>query len=389
MKKLNQKQWGILGTSLGSVLIIVALLTMVGIGSNDTYAAQVTQCICNSGTYDPTLNKCIEAIETTICANKACNVSTGFPVGDVTGCTPTGIEQGLYSCIGKETITSECTCPDGTENNGSGNCVKKPSSSSSVCAKGEYRIAGDCVPCPQGSYCSNSTINACPPGTTSGPRSTSITDCKSSGTVNSCANLSIGATCTTSDGKTGTCQDSGSSSGGRVCKANSPGSGTNIGNCPGGTYYQGLNHAATCPSGYYCPSGKYNANTGDIISGCVKIACPANATCSSGVSDFTCNVGYHKNTAGTGCEANGSGNPGGSGSSGGSTGGSGSTGGNTGGSTGGSSGGNSGGSTGGNNSNTNTNPNTATKTPLAIALIGMLAIGVGTVTYYKGKNNEI
>ena len=50
MKKISKKEWGILGISLGSVLIIVALLTMVGIGSGDTYAAAVVKD-CPAGQY--------------------------------------------------------------------------------------------------------------------------------------------------------------------------------------------------------------------------------------------------------------------------------------------------------------------------------------------------
>ena len=42
--KNSKKTWGILGTSMGSMLIIVALLTMVGMGSNDTYAAETCSC---------------------------------------------------------------------------------------------------------------------------------------------------------------------------------------------------------------------------------------------------------------------------------------------------------------------------------------------------------
>ena len=195
MKKLNQKQWGILGTSLGSVLIIVALLTMVGIGSNDTYAAKVTQCSCTTGTYDSTTNKCIVTkTETITCyTGPDAGGATSSPVCSTTsGCTQTG-HSGMtvtavwyrWSCPKITTTTSSCTCPTGTENDGSGNCVEKPSSSSSVCKKGEYKIAGDCVTCTQGSYCpGDGSINACPsdkPKSNAG--SSSVSDCKASGSL--------------------------------------------------------------------------------------------------------------------------------------------------------------------------------------------------------------
>ena len=367
MKKLNQKQWGILGTSLGSVLIIVALLTMVGIGSNDTYAAKVTQCTCTTGTYDSTTNKCIEQHTCEVSTNSSGN-TTYEKCGSTTGCTlkntiSTGI---VYQCP-RYTI---CNCPTGTKNDGSGNCV---ATTPTNCPAGQYKTNNTCAKCPAGYYCEagstspakcpaghycpsdgmsspkacdkgtycqetglTSPTGTCEPGyTTSGTGATSKEECvQSTGSDSACTNLSIGATCTTSDGKTGTCIDSGSSSGGRVCKANSSGSDTSYVHCDKGWFYTGDGKTCTkCPSGSWCPGGNFLASS-LVRDGGVK--CPDDRPYSEPGS-------YQESD----CKASGNG------------------------------------------SNTNTNPSTATKTPLVIVIIGMVAMGLGTFTYYKSKNNEI
>ena len=388
MKKLNQKQWGILGTSLGSVLIIVALLTMVGIGSGDTYAATTCtcpdgwkveggQCVyrstqtekcndsscsnvvisgslesCGSTQYDSTRKvyyKECTAKFTKACSENGtpvvCSAGTYYQGNGSTSCSsctsgyycPGGTFKttdtsvgGRISCPSNATCTvSSFTCNDGYEPNGSGGCKEKKK-----CAAGSYKTTGDYwTICPVGSYCpGDGTIKTCPPDKPkSKAGSSSVSDCKTSG------------------------------------------SDTSYVHCDKGWFYTGDGKTCTkCPSGSWCPGGNFLASS-LVRDGGVK--CPDDRPYSEPGS-------YRESD----CKASGSG--GGTGGSGGSGSG-GSTGGNTGGSTGGNSGGSTGGSTGGNNSNTNTNPNTATKTPLAIALIGMLAIGVGTVTYYKGKNNEI
>ena len=389
MKNITKKQWGIVSTSIGSILIIVALLTMVGIGSNDTYASYEAQepiggthCIFPSGTsYDSATKKCKRDKTTYQCcaSGTICEAQMGFGTcSDTTYCTSNG--EGLFTCSSE--LTS-CTCPSGMTTDSAGNCT-----------------------CPGGTY-----LN--------------------------------------SEGK---CVE-------------------NVGKCPAGTYYQGQNHAATCPAGSYCPGGTYNAETGEIKEGCEKIACPAGSYCPEGVSEptkcpagkttnttgaksdtyciddvaKTCDDGSYKTTGGyceicpagsyckngvkydcptntkqgqstcgatttctsigAKCTLNGkSGTCIDSGSnvgglvckietSGSDDGGNPSTpsSGNP------SSGGNpntpSGGDSGGNgNGNTNQNPNTATKTPLVIAIIGTISIALGTFAYFKGKkeiNTEI
>lgn len=435
MKKLNQKQWGILGTSLGSLLIIVALLTMVGIGSNDTYAATTTSCTCPAGyTHKPNTSICTKTLTESYscCSGASCESFMGISSCSTTeGCTlKNSKEVGYgqtkhmvyeYSCSKATTANATCACPSGTTSNSSGQCVASSSSSSgtgmTTCSPGQYYAGqGKCASCPSGSYCpggnfvtSSSNISGgakCPDDKPySEPNSSSISDCKAStgGESLSCpaGEYRAAGDCVTCP--QGSYCPGGSDSTRHDCPADKPkskaGSTSRIDcvasdsnpnriTCEAGTYYTGATKKCeTCLSGYYCPGTSLPANT--TLQGTDGIfKCPTDRPYSSSGAKLE-----------TDCLANGNGSAGGSGSSGGGTGGSGgsggggSTGGNTGGSTGGNSGGSTGGSTGGNtggnNSNTNTNPNTATKTPLAIALIGMLAIGVGTVTYYKGKNNEI
>lgn len=368
MKKVmknSKKTWGILGTSMGSMLIIVALLTMVGMGSNDTYAFET--CIkCPDG-YDIAGRSCKKDRHFAVCSDSTCQARTGVPVGKPEG-----------TCSHDTSGVSSCTVSEYTS------CEKY----------------GDDKP-------------------TGG-------DDKPTGPVNSCTNLSIGADCTTSDGKTGKCIDSGSSTGGRVCKATTTGdddkpSSTPGAKCDSGTYYDGNYGCLPCTEGFYCPGGTFSHSTADI-NGSGRKKCPETATsCTS--TEFTCSGEYEKNTAGTDCvkktggddkpnnpnkptggddkpsnpnkpnnpnKPSGGGDDGSGGNGGGNNGG-GNSGGNTGGN------GNSG-NTGGNNGNNNggnnatKNPNTATKAPLVIAIIGIISVGISSVVYFKGKkeiNTEI
>ena len=331
MKKLNQKYWGILGTSLGSLLIIVALLTMVGIGSGDTYAA--TTCTCPSG-YTKNGTNCTKVVYkdqgTTCCLGGNCSGSGHSTCTSGVQCGSTKTESGATLCQNPkipntETIAATCT-------------------TTVTCSEGEYHVGqGHCDTCPAGSWCPGGTfnygdqnvgMNKCPDGTISSAGKSSKSDCVS----------------------------------------------TSQTTCPAGQYYlDSSKNCTSCEAGNYCPG--VTADKSKLEDQGIY-PCPAHATCTS--SSFTCDSasGYDKNSAGTGCDKDTTSGGGNGGSGGGNTGG---NGGNTGGN---------GGNTGGygsndDNSDVNNNPNTATKTPLAIAIIGMLAIGVGTVTYYKGKNNEI
>ena len=146
--------------------------------------------------------------------------------------------------------------------------------------------------------------------------------------------------------------------------------------CVAGQYYGGsYGSCKDCPPDHYCPGGEFNSFTRTG-----KIECPANATCTS--STFDCNRGYEENPSKTACVARGGGNSGGTAGVNGSDG-------NT------STSSNSSSNNSGNNfssSNANANPSTGTKSPLVIALIGMISAVLGTFTYFKGKkeqNNEI
>ena len=343
MKKLNQKQWGILGTSAGSMLIIVALLTMVGIGSNDTYAAAVVQCTCTSGTYDSSTGKCVKTTTTTtMCCGKGQACSTYSECSSTSGCTYTG--GGAYSCPKTTTSTTACTCPTGTTPNGSGGCVTASSPNGSgttkTCEKGRYKIGGECVKCELGYYCpGDGSKQACPSGKTSSAGATSESDCKSTST--------------------------------KTCQAGE---------------YKIAGDCVTCPQGSYCPGGDDST----------RHDCPAGTTSGAGKSSKSdCKSSDGGNTGGnTGGNAGGNdgGNNGGNGGNTGGSGGNTPTPSNSSSNNGGNNGGNGGNGNNSGSSNVNQNPGTLTKTPLVIALIGMISVGLGTFTYFKGKkeqNNEI
>lgn len=360
--KNSKKTWGILGTSMGSMLIIVALLTMVGMGSNDTYAAETCKK-CPDG-YNPSGLICIKETRTSVCSNSVCQARTGVPVGDTAGkgtcskdsvglnncikteyaeCTATGDDSVSKSCIPGEYYTGGGTCgvcPSGSYCPGDGSIHACPSNKqegqstcgeSLSCPSGEYRAAGDCVTCPQGSYCpggSDSTRHDCPPDRPkSNAGSSSDSDCKATGGNDN----DDGSSCTKANepcklnGKNGTCQASGD---GFTCKV---------------------------------PNKPTGGDDDDK---------PSNPNKPTGGDDKPNNP--NKPTSG----------------------GDGGSGGNGGGNSGGNSGGNAGGNNGNNNGGNNTtkNPNTATKAPLVIAIIGIISVGISSVVYFKGKkeiNTEI
>ena len=398
MKKLNQKQWGILGTSAGSMLIIVALLTMVGIGSNDTYAAAVVQCTCTSGTYDSSTGKCVKTTTTTtMCCGKGQACSTYSECSSTSGCTYTG--GGAYSCPKTTTSTTACTCPTGTTPNGSGGCVTASSPNGSgttkTCEKGRYKIGGECVKCELGYYCpGDGSKQACPSGKTSSAGATSESDCKSTSTktcqageykiAGDCVTCPQGSYCPGGDDSTRHDCPAGTTSGaGKSSKSDCKSTSTKT--CQAGEY-KIAGDCVTCPQGSYCPGGDDST----------RHDCPAGTTSGAGKSSKSdCKSSDGGNTGGnTGGNAGGNdgGNNGGNGGNTGGSGGNTPTPSNSSSNNGGNNGGNGGNGNNSGSSNVNQNPGTLTKTPLVIALIGMISVGLGTFTYFKGKkeqNNEI
>ena len=417
--KNSKKTCGILGTSMGSMLIIVALLTMVGMGSNDTYAAGA--CVCGAGetqrgpdcfnaankwvgtcktssspsssspssskpssskpsSSEPSSSKPSSSTASATCAagtyydgNYGCLPCTaGFycPGGTFSHGTADINGSGKRSCPSNATCSSSgFTCDNGYVKDSAGTGCKSVGSSTTNCPAGQYYGGsyGSCIDCPSGFYCSGGTFSTAT-GDINGSGKRSCPDnatCSSSGF--SCHNGYV------------------RNSAGTACIL-----GSEATNCPAGQYYGGsYGSCKDCPLGYYCPGGAFSTSTADI-DGSGRKSCPDNATCPAKSGTFTCNSGYVKNSAGTACVASGGGNTGGSGSGSGGNGG-GNTGGN-GGNTGGNGGGNGGNGNNSGSSNVNQNPGTLTKTPLVIALIGMISVGLGTFTYFKGKkeqNNEI
>ena len=326
--KNSKKTWGMLGTSMGSVLIIVALLTMVGMGSNDTYASQGF-CEC-SGTRKG--DKCIVRVvesRKTVCGDSACQARTGVPVGPHdTGCAGPD-PAGLYTCTTYTDQEVPCKCGDGYTTSSSGACIPtggddKPSSTPGAkCDSGTYYDGNyGCLPCTEGFYCPGGTF------------SHSTADINGSGRKK----------------------------------------------CP--------ETATSCTSTEFTCSGEYEKNTAGTD--CVKKTGgddkPNNPNKPTGGDDKPSNPNKPNNPN----KPSGGGDDGSGGNGGGNNGG-GNSGGNTGGNgNGGNAGGNNGNNNGGNN--TTKNPNTATKAPLVIAIIGIISVGISSVVYFKGKkeiNTEI
>ena len=460
MKKINKRECGIVGISLGSMLIIVALLSMVGIGSGNTYASEdiqepiggVVMCTCPSG-YKQNGNICTKSSTKSYycCATDDClkNHTNRTKCEDLSSCSDQ--VGGLYWCIDIDITADSCTCSNGGYPNTDGQCLTPTPSS---CPSGQYKNGtSGCKPCPSGYYCSTGTTitkcsagyycpakseapivcpigsycpsdgmsspTICPKGsfcsktgltssatcdpgyTTANTGSTTKEACipeSGTGTDNACANKIAGTTCTTSDGKTGTCIASGSTSGEIVCKANaSTGPTTESTTCKAGTYYDGNNSCLTCTAGFYCEERTYSHATGDI-SGSGRTKCPIDRPYSlAGAkkeSECTANGNGNLDTPGTddgngnnpnnpnnpnlGTDGNGNDNNPNSGSNP-TNSGTDRDGNNS----------NNGGNVEGNNTGTNNNPSTGIKTPLVMVIIGMVAMGLGTFTYYKSKNNEI
>ena len=379
--KNSKKTWGMLGTSMGSMLIIVALLTMVGMGSNDTYAADTT-CKCRKGD----LNK----------ATKTCSYYEEVEQEKVVSCP--GYTPGYYDCDSEQISEAICKCKTKEKVKVprvvAAECSGEDNDSSKPCIPGEYNTGGGtCGVCPSGSYCpGDGSIHACP----------------------------ANATCTK---ESFTCNSGYTPSGNRCVKSScipgeyNTGGGT-CGVCPSGSYCPGDGSIHACPANATCTIESFTCNSGykpsgntcvaetsgdnDNGSSCSKANEPCklngkNGTCQASGDGFTCKVpntptggddkpnNPNKPTGGDDKPSNPNkptdgGNNGG-GNSGGNSGGNG-NGGNT--------GGNNGNNNGGNN--TTKNPNTATKAPLVIAIIGIISVGISSVVYFKGKkeiNTEI
>ena len=443
MKIISKKQWGIAGVSLGSVLIIVALLTMVGIGTEDTYAASVTECICNKGTYDPSMNKCVKTSTTTkyVCKTTTCQLNTGYQMGSVSGCSPVGaVGVDLYICKTTTTSTSTCACPEGSTLNSSGDCVSNPTPT--TCPKGKYRSGGTCVACPSGSYCPGDNKSySCPNHATctasdftcnggyqdDGTGTACTAKCKQGeylkdGECVACPNdypyslddFSICYNC--SDAGLTLRYPNEPAPKGKACKwceanhycpagvlsemfacpANSTSPASTADNriasieqciCDPG-YYRENDECKICPKGSWCAdqkqtqceSGTTKSTGAKSIDECGTWSNPGSGTDNPGGGTDNPGGGTDNPGSGTDNPGGGTDNPGGGTD-------------NPGGGT--DNPGSSTGNTGSNNnpgpSSADTNPSTATKTPLTIAIVGIISVVVGTFTYFKSKkeqNNE-
>ncbi len=163
--KNSKKTWGILGTSMGSVLIIVALLTMVGMGSQDTYAFET--CIkCPDG-YDIAGRSCKKDRHFAVCSDSTCQARTGVPVGKAEG-TCSHDTSGVSSC----TVSEYTSCEKyGDDKPTDGDDDDKPSNpnkptggddgtAGAKCEPGTYYDGNyGCKPCTEGFYCPGGTFS--------------------------------------------------------------------------------------------------------------------------------------------------------------------------------------------------------------------------------------
>lgn len=59
MRNITKKEWGIVGSQIGAILIIVALMSIISIETNNTYATDSTNTI-NRGSSGETKYDCLE-----------------------------------------------------------------------------------------------------------------------------------------------------------------------------------------------------------------------------------------------------------------------------------------------------------------------------------------
>ena len=424
LKDISKKQWGLISTSIGSFLIIVGLLAMVGIGG--TYAAAVIPDIGNEAGSSSGSSKPPSSPKPTSCTagyymNSSgteclqCKPGTYCPNDGMTG--PYTCPANYYCPFYGQTTPLECpsnaTCGKGSTTFSCNTGYHKNSAgtrcdvSGTTCPAGQYYLdsSKNCTECEAGYYCPGGTadmsllqdqlIKECPSGTTSSAGAKSSNECKKTCEAGQyyegqgkCADCLAGYYC-----PGGTFSAGDSRAGITACPAGKY-SGSKASTCksclPGTSSTAGSSECFACKAGTYCPAGS------------APIPCPDNATCGPGVPLFTCNANYvrsgttcvKKNSGGdSGNPGGDSGNPGGdSGNPGGDSGNPGGDSGNPGGDSGnpggdpGNSGGGLGNTDGGNNSsNVNNNPSTATKAPLVIALMGVISLAFGVFTYWKNR----
>ena len=410
LKDISKKQWGLISTSIGSILIFIGLLAMVGIGSGDTYAA--TTCSCSSYGTEYKLSG-TECTKTTTATGVTC--CTGL-------CSATGVSTCPSSATGCSTITNNGTfqiksCTVTTTETKKAVCT----TTSDTCGPGEYQVGSSyqgfsCLPCTEGNYCPNGVRVSCPAGSycpagsadhKTGPGGTystggaaSCKDCPSGGyycPAGSKAphNCPLNATCALPKLSTFTCNTGYEKSGDTCVEKTSGGdsgnSGGDSGNSGGNSGNSGGEPCYT--AAFQVDGGVVNTITGkrNADDGGCEVTAPS-YTCSSGsfkgwfTNPTVCNQDVSGTGAGNiltlnsnktyyGCCYKSSGD---SGNSGGDSGNPGGDSGNSGGGLGNTDGGN-------NSSNVNNNPSTATKAPLVIALMGVMSLAFGVFTYWKNR----
>ncbi len=114
LKDISKKQWGLISTSIGSILIFIGLLAMVGIGSGDTYAATTCSCTSYGKDYELSGTTCTKTTTTkgvTCCSSGNCSGYSAC-TSNYTGCSTynEGDKVLKKGCTLTETITKDAVC---------------------------------------------------------------------------------------------------------------------------------------------------------------------------------------------------------------------------------------------------------------------------------------